>query len=310
MYCDKEQGAEVKKQSKKKTSRKSDRPADRQVVPRRRVASRRQGRVMSEMFPALAKAPGVDEHTARDLLLTEAEFGAKYRKGRNNRLVDLENLNTRLAYDTLIKEHSRAASLLAELDAMLLDAEGDVRSVVAIPRTLNQASAVIRLWFLSAAPGGCRFETSLSDIQQIFKDASFDDLDIEIAREVVLAINEPQRVQELADQTRLTRQSVYLRIRKITERFDAIAADTRFAPLVDAVRAAGEQSQGMLRLPLNHPLISIATMRPAGPFGNVVDIVRVAIFSAALATTGDAKQARTPRIRTTEIDGRAVLEVS
>ena len=265
---------------------------------------------MSEMFPALAKAPGVDEHTAQDLLLTEAEFGAKYRKGKNNRLVELENLNTRLAYDTLTKEHAHAATLLAELEAMLLDAEGDVRSVVAIPRTLNQASAVIRLWFLSAAPGGCRFETSLSEIQQIFNDASFDDLDVEIAREVVLAINEPQRVQELADQTRLTRQSVYLRIRKITERFDAIATDTRFAPLVAAVRAAGEQSQGMLRLPLNHPLISIATMRPAGPFGNVVDIVRVAIFCTAFGKSVGAEQARTPRIRTTELDGRPVLEVS
>ena len=299
----------MKKQSKKKVNRKSDRPAERQAAPRRRVVPRRQDRVMSEMFPALAKAPGVDQITAQDLLLAEAEFGTKYRKGKNNRLIELENMNTRLAYDTLTKEHARAVSLLAELEAMLFDAEGDVRSVVAIPRTLNQASAVIRLWFLSAAPGGCRFETSLSELQQIFKTASFDDLDVEIAREVVLAINEPQRVQELADQTKRTRQSVYLRIRKITEKFDAIATDTRFAPLVDAVRAAGEQSQGMFRLPLNHPLISIATMRPAGHFGNVVDIVRVAIFYAALANTQDAEQARTPRIRTTEIDGRPMLEI-
>ncbi len=286
----------------------------RPIEPRRRTQANnspsKQWRRLSELFEDLANYTANDQQTAQDLLLTEAEFGAKYRKGKANRLQELETKNTRIAYETLKIEHSRVSTLGSELDAALNDNNGNLHNLFAVPKTTEQATALLRLWFLNLGPKGSIVQVTLDDLRSTLQKLEFDDIDTEIARRLIYPIGEPESVQVFARKVRLTRQSIYPRINKITEQIDDLNTDRTFAPLIDAVSEAHITSPTGLHFPIQHPLISIALLPPSGTIGHIADLIRIALLCAAnrsIETSSDPQ--RTRRIRVVEHGPSQAIEI-
>jgi len=282
--------------------------------PRRRTQATnspsKQWRRLSELFSYLANYTANDQQTAQDLLLTEAEFGAKYRKGKANRLQELETKNTRVAYETLKIEHSRVSTLGSQLDAALKDNNGNLHNLFAIPKTPEQATALLRLWFLNLGPKGSRVQVTLDDLRSTLQKLEFDDIDTEIARRLIYPIGEPDPVQVFARKVRLTRQSIYPRINKITQQIDELDTDRTFAPLIDAVSEAHTASPTGLHFPVQHPLISIALLPPSGTIGHIADLIRIALLCTAnrsIKTSSDPQ--RTRRIRIIDLGLSQAIEV-
>jgi hypothetical protein len=267
-------------------------------------------RRLSELFPDLANYTANDLQTGQDLLLTEAEFGARYRKGKANRLRELETKNTQVAYETLKIEHSRIGVLGSELDAALKDNNGHLHNLLSVPKTPAQATALLRLWFLNLGPKGPRIHVTLDDLRSTLQKLKFDNIDTEIARRLIYPIGEPETVQDFARRVRLTRQSIYPRIRKITQQIDELNSDRTFAPLIEAVSEARTASSTGLHFPVQHPLISIAVLSPSGMIGHIADLLRIALLCAArrsLEASSDPQ--RTRRIRLVEQGPSQAIEI-
>jgi hypothetical protein len=270
----------------------------------------KQWRRLSELFPDLANYTANDLQTSQDLLLTEAEFGARYRKGKANRLRELETKNTRVAYETLKIEHSRIGNLGSELDAALKDNNGHLHNLLCVPKTPEQATALLRLWFLNLGPKGPRVQVTLDDLRLTLQKFEFDDIDTEIARRLIYPIGEPETVQDFARRVRLTRQSIYPRIRRITQQIDELDTDRTFAPLIETVSDARAASSTGLQFPVQHPLISIALLSPSGMIGHIADLLRIALLCAAkrsTETSSDPQRAR--RIRLVEQGSSQAIEI-
>lgn len=284
------------------------------IEPRRRTQATnspsKQWRRLSELFTDLANYTANDQQTAQDLLLTEAEFGAKYRKGKANRLQELETKNTRVAYETLKIEHSRVSTLGSQLDAALNDNNGNLHNLFAVPKTPEQATTLLRLWFLNLGPKGSRIQVTLDDLRSTLQKLEFDDIDTEIARRLIYPIGEPDPVQDFARKVRLTRQSIYPRINKITQKIDELNTDRTFAPLIDAVSDAHTASPTSLHFPLQHPLISIAVLPPSGTIGHIADLIRIALLCAANRSINVwSDPLRTRRIRVVEHGPSQAIEI-
>jgi len=260
----------------KKQNKKTQRPTT--TIKRGRSKGVRR---ISDLFPDLANYAANDHQTTQDLLLTEAEFGSKYRKGKSQRLQELETKNIKVAYENLRLEHARVNSLGLELDAVLRDTNGALHQLLAVPKTPQQATALFRLWFINNGPKGARIQVTLDDVQTVIKKLEFDDIDTEIARCLIFPIEIAESVLDFANRVNLARQSIYPRIQKIMERFGNLSDDKTFAPLIEAVNQAKTSSQtGVLFLP-QHPLVSIALQPGTGPFGTVSDLIRIAMLCAA-----------------------------
>jgi len=264
---------EMKKQNKKTQS-----PRPITTTKRRRS---KKGRRISDLFPDLANYAANDGQTTQDLLLTESEFGSKYRKGKSHRLQELETKNIKVAYENLRLEHARLNSLGSELDAVLKDANGTLHQLLTVPKTPQQSTALFRLWFINNGPKGTRIQVTLDDLQTAIKKLEFDDIDTEIARCLIFPIEKSESVQDFANRVKLARQSIYPRIQKIMERFENLSNDKTFAPLIEAVNQAKTSSQTGVPFPPQHPLISIALLPATGPLGAVSDLIRIAMLCAA-----------------------------
>jgi hypothetical protein len=249
-------------------------------TPLKRPQSRG-GRRLSDLFPDLANYAANDLQTTRDLLLTESEFGSKYRKGKSHRLQELETKNIRVAYENLRIEHARISSLGSELDAILNETNGNLHHLLTVPKTPEQATALLRLWFINSGPRGSRVQVTLEDLQEAVKKLKIDDVDTEIARRLIFPIGEPEPVQKFAARVKLARQSIYPRIRRLTENLERLSQDKVFAPLVEAVIEAKRPSQTGIRFPVQHPLMSISLLPAEGPLGHVSDLIRIAVLCAA-----------------------------
>lgn len=286
----------------------------RQNEPRARIkatkARSKQSRRLSELFPDLANYTANDAQTAQDLLLTEAEFGARYRKGKANRLRELETKNTQVAFETLKIENSRISVLGSELDSALKDNNGHLHNLLSVPKTPEQATALLRLWFFNLGPKGPRVHVTLDDLRSTLQKLQFDDIDTEIARRLIYPIGEPETVLDFARRVGLTRQSIYPRIRRITQQIDELNADRTFAPLIEAVSEARTASSTSLHFPVQHPLISIALLPPSGTIGHIADLLRIALLCAverSIETASDPQ--RTKRIRLVEHGPSQAIEV-
>jgi len=275
---------EMKKQNKKTQS-----PRPITTIKRRRS---KKGRRISDLFPDLANYAANDHQTTQDLLLTESEFGSKYRKGKSHRLQELETKNIKIAYENLRLEHARVNSLGSELDAVLRDANGTLHHLLTVPKTPQQATALLRLWFINNGPKGSRIQVTLDDLQTAIKKLELDDIDTEIARRLIFPIGKPESVQDFASRVKLARQSIYPRIRRIMERFENLSNDKTFAPLIEAVNQAKTPSQTGVLLPLQHPLIPIALLPAIGPLGDVSDLIRIAMLCAAHQETSSSRKSR------------------
>jgi len=271
----------------------------------------KKGHRLADHFPDLANYAANDDQTTKDLLLTDAEFGSKYRKGKSRRLQELETKNIKVAYENLRIEHSRISSLGSELNAILNETGGYLHQLLTVPKTPEQATALLRLWFINSGPRGSRVQLTLHDLRAAIEKLGLDDIDAEIARRLIFPIGEPESVQVFARRVKLARQSIYPRIRKIMESFDKLGDDKNFAPLIAAVNDARLPSRTGIRFPLQHPLISISLLPPSGSFGHVADLIRIAILCAIRGDTLAAQESQRPvRLTTVDVNGTQVLRIS
>ncbi len=286
--------------------------ADRLRNPaKRRPAARGRKPLMSDRFPELANSPALDPSTVEDLLLTEAEFGAKYRRGRANREAELESQNTRIAFELLKQSQENTSQVLEEINLLLFQAEQNFQPILALPRTLGQAEAVFGLWFLKSTGAQCDFSTTIGALREVTSSWKLDEVDVYLLRSVVLAIDSRRGVQDVADRMKLSRQAIYARSKKISARLEELPSDRNFRILIDEISRAAEPGAIPLRLSLQHSLISIARMNPVGEFGHVVDLVRLAAYCAAAERLGaNFNSGGNLRLRLIDGDNRGMLEVS
>lgn len=292
----------------KKQNKKTQSPRPITNIKRRRS---KKGRRISDFFPDLANYAANDHQTTQDLLLSESEFGSKYRKGKSQRLQELETKNIKVAYENLRLEHARVNSLGLELDAVLRDTNGDLHPLLTVPKTPQQATALFRLWFVNNGPKGCQIQVTLDDLQTAIKTLELDNIDTEIARRLIFPIGKPESIQDFASRVKLARQSIYPRIRRIMEHFENLTNNKTFAPLIEAVNQTKTQSQTGVIFPPQHPLISIALLPATGPLGDVSDLIRIAMLCAANQETSSSRGSRQlMQLRTIDNTGNQAFHIN
>lgn len=270
----------------------------------------RSAQTLAAQFPELAADPSVDRTIAQDLLLSEAQFGAKYRKGKKKRLAELDALNSRLLLEKLQAERNATQGVIRELRALLEDGEGSVHSMVSIPRTEQQARMAFRLWFLRERSKNVEFALELDELSLKLRNLGFDDVNVKIARRVVLPVGRTLRATEISTSENMSRQSVYLRISRVIKELSHLVDDADLVQLINEVSSNCRLIEGRLRIPLHHPLLGISGMGSSGDFGQVGDVMRVAIHCTAcrrLLSAGDS--VRLFKWEVIEIEGNQYLEL-
>lgn len=262
-------------------------------------------------FPNLATSTAVGSDVEQDLVLTEAQFGSKYRKGKKKRLGELQTMETALHLEKLKGEIALLDQVRLEVLATLRAGGGRLRSVISSPRTYEQAEMVFRLWFLGEKAGLLTSDVSLDLATIRMQKLTADDIDTQILRNYLLSIGGHQKIQEIAKRHSLARQSVYARVRRILSELEQLAEDKTFRTLIEEVRSLSQLSGDRYRVPLSHPLMGISLMENDDPIGSISDVIRVAILCAASQSeVGSSATFRKFRWAVIEEDGRPFLELA
>ena len=240
---------------------------------------------MASRFAYLWRAPSLQEDVRKDLEMTEAEFGGTYRKGKKNRIQELQRLDDQLARIDLEEQLERTQpvlDVLREVGSMarsLLDA----RSFRIID--IQSAEVAYRLASVSLRGAEARVEDHaldavLAELGDLCKDA----LDTEITRTSICTFDKPVTSSELGQRYGMTKQAVAKRRHKLVNRILELGECRPIESLstfIDARIRHPKRLVGKPCLQTDDPFVTIALLDTDSDFPAVTDAVAVGIWLAS-----------------------------
>ena len=225
--------------------------------------------VLSERFPHLAAAGGLDPRLRADLMRTERELGSVYRRGKAQRLAELRRLELELEVTELRAQTTALRKTSDLVHRVLNDSPPGLSALLAQPLTESQARTCMYLAFLRHDVLHKQDAPYLDLLLDHLLTWSLDPNNVATLRADLLMLRVERK--DLS----LTRQARYERRRRLRVRMSGHDTVTRFALLVETVRAASlfseAEQQGTV-----HPLLSILRLTPAPEFPSVIDVVAIA----------------------------------
>jgi len=253
--------------------------------PRARTASA----VISERFPLLSEQAGLVSNIRDDLVLTDTEFGKKYKRGKTARLEFLENMENRLQLAPLRAKLAHMEQLTTKLENLIEIGNQGFGSTFATPRNLEQARVVLEMTFLRRGVEGPEFGIDTSSMEERLGSIASDEVARDIIRDLILNIRGDYSVSDIADKHGLGKQAIYDRQGRLVNKLDELIEQPDFQLLVAYLRNNTCVLRGSkLVSSTAHPLIAILLLERA-KFPSIHDVVALGLWAVARAETGDKK---------------------
>ena len=270
------------------------------VVPTKiGTMGKNRNRLIAECFPLLSKQSGLSIDILDDLKLSDKSFGSRYKRGKNLRWELLENMENRLELDVLRNKVAQNNLMIEQLQSILLSDEAGLRQLISIPTNLEQARAVLSLYFLRIGQTGPEFTFNPTTMLARLKKIASNDLAVEILRELVINISVSTTAQDIATRNNLVRQTIYDRQNRIISKLETLIADQDFFELTKQLQSTTCVTRNsQLIASEDHPLVAIL-MIPAKDFPSIQDLVAVGFWGIAHRANGNKKS-----FRRTERDDR------
>ncbi len=240
---------------------------------------------MASRFAYLWRAPSLQEDVRKDLEMTEAEFGGTYRKGKKNRIQELQRLDDHFARIDLEEQLERSQAVLDALGEVGSMARNllDARSFRIID--VQSAEVAYRLASVSLRGAEARVEDhALDAVLAELGDLCRDPLDTEITRTSICTFGNPVTNSELGQRHGVTKQAVAKRRHNLVNRILELGGQRPIESLrtfIDARIRHPKRLVGKPCLRTDDPFIMIALLDTNSDFPTVIDAVEVCIFLAS-----------------------------
>ena len=240
---------------------------------------------MASRFAYLWRAPSLQEDVRKDLEMTEAEFGGTYRKGKKNRIQELQRLDDHFARIDLEEQLERTQPVLDTLREVGSMSQNllDARSFRIID--VQSAEVAYRLASVSLRGAEARVEDhALDAVLAELGDLCRDPLDTEITRTSICTFGNPVTNSELGQRHGVTKQAVAKRRHNLVNRILELGGQRPIESLrtfIDARIRHPKRLVGKPCLRTDDPFIMIALLDTNSDFPTVIDAVEVCIFLAS-----------------------------
>ena len=240
---------------------------------------------MASRFAYLWRAPSLQEDVRKDLEMTEAEFGGTYRKGKKNRIQELQRLDDHFARIDLEEQLERSQAVLDALGEVGSMARNllDARSFRIID--VQSAEVAYRLASVSLRGAEARVEDhALDAVLAELGDLCRDPLDTEITRTSICTFGNPVTNSELGQRHGMTKQAVAKRRHNLVNRIVELGGQRPIESLskfIDARMRHPKRLFGKPCLRADDPFVTIALLDTDSEFPAVGDAVAVGIWLAS-----------------------------
>ena len=246
--------------------------------------------IVGSRFPLMSASPHLALDIREDFLLAEKAFGEKYRRGKQARLEELQNIENRLAVEHLSMEveHLRPItdllSMFSGSSATLLDAASGV------PVDEKKAEIIYGLASIRLQRSLEVADYSLSDVQNILTQLDLDELGVSIFRELICGIDTGGSALAIGARHKVSRQTVSERRTRLITKILKLKENSRIMALQTFMSSRMQNEKGIQGFTLLDPVIAISRVPNRSEFPNVVDVVLFGLW----LTTADSNSG-TPR---------------
>ncbi len=239
---------------------------------------------MASRFAYLWRAPSLQEDVRKDLEMTEAEFGGTYRKGKKNRIRELQRLDDQFARIDLEEQLERTQPVLDTLRKVGSMSQNllDARSFRIID--VQSAEVAYRLASVSLRDEARVEDHALDAVLAELGDLCRDALDKEITRESICTFEKPVTNSELGQRHEMTKQSVAKRRHNLVNRILKLGEQRSIASLSKFINARMRHPKRLIGKPClqtDDLFVKIALLDTDSDFPTVTDAVAVGIWLAS-----------------------------
>ena len=246
--------------------------------------------IIGRRFPLMSASSYLALDIREDFLLTENAFGEKYRRGKQARLEELQNVENRLAVEHLSSEieHMRPItdllSMFSGSSATLLDA------ATGVPVDEKKAEIIYGLATIRLQRSLEVADYSLSNIRNIMQQLGLDDLGVSIFRELVCGIDIGESALAIGARHKVSRQTVSERRTRLVTKMLNLRGISQVMSLQTFMSSRIQNDKGIQGFSLLDPVIAISRVPNRSEFPNVIDVVLLGLWlSSADSASGTPK---------------------
>jgi hypothetical protein len=232
-------------------------------------------------FPHLSASTHLESDVREDFLLTEREFGDKYRRGKQARLQEFENAENRLAVQFLAAQVEHMSPIVEALQRCAGTAPTLLDAAIGTPVDVKKAEAIYGLASIDIQRSVMVSEHSLQSVIIVLEDLKLDAFGVAIFRDLICGIDRGVSATEVSERLKKSRQSVSERRSRLVGKLVELRQLSAVSSLHDLFSARVRHSGGNYGFSLNDPLVAISRIPNNGNFPSVVDVVLLGLWLAS-----------------------------
>jgi hypothetical protein len=232
-------------------------------------------------FPHLSASAHLENDVREDFLLTEREFGDKYRRGKQARLQEFENAENRLAVQFLTTQVEHMSPIVEALQRCAGTAPTLLDAAIGTPVDAKKAEAIYGLASIDIQRSVTVSEHSLQGVITVLEDLKLDAFGVAIFRDLICGIDRGVSATEISERFEVSRQTVSERRARLVGKLVDLRRVSATSSLHDLFSARVRHSGGNYGFSLNDPLVAISRIPNNGNFPSVVDVVLLGLWLAS-----------------------------
>jgi len=235
-------------------------------------------------FPHLSASTHLERDVREDFLMTEREFGEKYRRGKQARLQEFENAENRIAVQALAAHIEYLDPIVDALQLLVGSAPNLLEAAQGIPVDVKRAEAIFGLASIDLQRSLVVAEHSLHNITNLLTGLKLDAREgsgVAIFRELICGQDRETSASDIGVRFNLSRQTVSERRLRLLEKLVELRQITAVRSLQDLFAARIRTEGGNNGFSLHDPLVAICRIPNNGPFPTVVDVVLLGLWLAS-----------------------------
>ena len=232
-------------------------------------------------FPHLSASTHLENDAREDFLLTEREFGDKYRRGKQARLQEFENAENRLAVQFLTAQVEHMSPIVEALQRCAGTAPTLLDAAIGTPVDIKKAEAIYGLASIELQRSVAVAEHSIQSITIVLEDLKLDAFGVAIFRDLICGIDRGVSATEVSERFKVSRQTVSERRSRLVGKLVELRRVSAISSLRDLFSARVRHSGGNYGFSLNDPLVAISRIPNNGNFPSVVDVVLLGLWLAS-----------------------------
>ena len=245
------------------------------------TAKERANTSVGSRFPHLSASTHLESDVREDFLLTEREFGDRYRRGKQARLQEFENAENQLAVQFLTAQVEHMSPIVEALKLFAGSAPTLLDAAIGTPVDIKKAEAIYGLASIELQRSVVVAEHSLQSITIVLEDLKLDAFGVAIFRDLICGIDRGVSATEVSERFKVSRQTVSERRSRLVGKLVELRQLSAVSSLHDFFSARVRHSVGNYGFSLNDPLVAISRIPNSGSFPCVIDVVLLGLWLAS-----------------------------